>query len=90
LHSRNTGFLIVDPFLQQGPLCSTIFLNVSYIRLRFLIGFLEGGFIPDVVLYLSYYYTKTERETSFSYIVRAPNTFVECRFALPGFGSRTT
>jgi MFS family permease len=29
---------------------------------RFLLGFLQGGFIPDIVLYLSYYYTKNERK----------------------------
>lgn len=34
----------------------------TYIHIRFLLGFLQGGFIPDVVLYLSYFYTKKERE----------------------------
>ncbi|ODQ80437.1 hypothetical protein BABINDRAFT_161375 [Babjeviella inositovora NRRL Y-12698] len=34
---------------------------------RFLVGFLEGGFIPDIVLWLSYFYTSKELPTRLSW-----------------------
>ncbi|TIC55804.1 MFS general substrate transporter [Wallemia mellicola] len=34
--------------------------RTSFFATRFLIAFFQGGFIPDTILYLSYYYTKTE------------------------------
>ncbi|KIM47672.1 hypothetical protein M413DRAFT_15814 [Hebeloma cylindrosporum] len=32
----------------------------SFLACRCLLGFMQGGFISDIVLYLSYFYTKTE------------------------------
>ncbi|GAA5822225.1 hypothetical protein JCM3770_005857 [Rhodotorula araucariae] len=34
--------------------------RASFLAFRFLIAFFQGGFIPDVILYLSYYYSKNE------------------------------
>ncbi|EMD33330.1 hypothetical protein CERSUDRAFT_160226 [Gelatoporia subvermispora B] len=34
--------------------------KTSFLVCRALLGFIQGGFIPDLILYLSYYYTKTE------------------------------
>lgn len=34
--------------------------RATFLALRWMIGMLQGGFIPDVVLYLSYFYTSRE------------------------------
>ena len=45
----------------------------SFYLCRCLIGVLEGGFIPDLVLWLSYFYTSTELPVRLSFFWTALN-----------------
>lgn len=46
--------------------------RAGFFAIKALLGLLMGGFIPDVVLWLTYYYTSKELPTRLSWFVRIP------------------
>ena len=65
LISKKVGPYRYTPFMITlwGALCaaqSAINGRASFWTLRALIGFIQGGFIPEMVLYLSYFYKSNE------------------------------
>jgi len=61
------------------------FLNgrTSFFVCRFLLGMIEGGFIPDVILYLSYYYKSSElpQRLSFFWVAYQATQIIAAFFA---------
>lgn len=57
--------------------------RTSFFVCRFLLGMIEGGFIPDVILYLSYYYKSSElpQRLSFFWVAYQGTQIVAAFFA---------
>lgn len=63
-------FLIVSWSIVAG--CQAFLTNRSgFFAIKALLGLLMGGFIPDIVLWLTYYYTSKELPTRLAWFVRS-------------------
>jgi hypothetical protein len=63
----------------------------SFYATRALLGLIEGGFIADTILYLSYYYSESDCGRTACVSDRRPNPYQPLRSSLsacPGSGSR--
>lgn len=47
--------------------------RAGYFAIKALLGLLMGGFIPDIVLWLTYFYTSKELPTRLAWFVREQN-----------------
>jgi MFS family permease len=60
--------------------------RASFWTCRFLLGVIEGGFIPDMILYLSYWYTSAElpRRLAFFWVAFQSTNIISavCQFCV--------
>lgn len=53
-----------------SALSAAIFNVPGFIVTRFVLGIFQSGFLPSIVIYISYFYTREEWATRLSYVSR--------------------